>query len=344
VSWRLLGLTGQEVFVVDGTGQVGTPVYAGSSGVYRTADLGLTWAQLSFDKRTRVDGIVVSPANPKIMYAGSGTGCAGGPPGAQFRSDDSGTTWKKLPAAPMSLQVDGKNPDLLTAMTCTGVVRSHDGGQTWTPLTDSDAAKLANHAGVMVRVPAATSDVIYATYSSEGGSTRIRVSTDGGKTWGGDGMDYPGVSDMLVNANQPRQAWAVTESCSATVCYGVLRTTDGGQSWAPSVTGLDAAHNTAAGSLGAYQLSSLAAQYSSSGDLVELYAGSFSTDSLPGAGVLSSRYGGKVWIRFGGNMEGFSIHDLLVVGEPNGNGSLPLEFLYAATNDGVQKVYLNTAH
>ena len=133
-------------------------------------------------------------------------------------------------------------------MSCDGVVRSTDGGQTWTPLTDETQARLKNFVGDEVRVPASNGSMIYAVYVSEGGTSRIRVSTDDGKTWTGSDTDYSGLSDILVDDQKPARAWALSQN-------GVLITNDSGQTWTPDVTGLDAAHNTAAGSQGAYQLS-----------------------------------------------------------------------------------------
>ncbi|HUS13732.1 MAG TPA: hypothetical protein VM536_01825 [Chloroflexia bacterium] len=331
-TWRLIGLTGQELFAVAGTGQLDAPIYVGGTGVYRSDDGGGTWTQLGFDNRTDVDEIHVSLSNPKVIYAGSGMNCYGGPTGGQFRSDDGGDTWKPLKEAPSSLVVDPKNENLVVAMTCSGVVRSEDGGQTWKALADPVQSRLQNFVGETVRVAGSDNGIIYATYASEGGSTRIRRTTDTGKTWSGGDTDYPGVSGLLVDDRRPQRAWALAQT-------GVLRTSDGGATWVPDVTGLDVAHNTAAGSQGAYQLSGITAQYNTAGDLIEIYVGSYGTESQPAGGIFGTKDGGQVWSRFGGDLGGLAIHELRVARETSANGNIVV--LYAATDDGVHKLLLN---
>jgi hypothetical protein len=334
LTWQLVGLTGQELFAVGGSGKAGSPVYAGGTGMYRSDDNGSTWTQLSLGNSATVDEIHVSASKPQTIYAGSGANCYGGPPGGQFRSDDGGLDWTALKEAPASIQIDSQNPERLTAMSCDGVVRSTDGGQTWMPLTDAGQARLKNFVGDEVRVPSSNGSMIYAVYVSEGGTSRIRVSTDDGKTWTGSDTDYSGLSDILVDDQKPSRAWALSQN-------GMLITNDSGQTWTPDVTGLDAAHNTAAGSQGAYQLSGLAAQYSNAGAVVEIYTGSFGTESQPAAGVFSSKDFGQVWTRFGGDLGGAAIHNLFVTREQGTGGDQVV--LYAATDDGLHKIALGSA-
>ncbi|HMA34691.1 MAG TPA: hypothetical protein VKY74_09445 [Chloroflexia bacterium] len=334
-SWRLVGLTGQQLFAVGGPVQPDAAVYVAGTGVYRSSDQGQTWNQLGFDNRTQAEEIVVSRSNPQVLYAGSGDNCAGGPKGAQFRSSDGGTTWTPLPAAPRSLQVAAKDENQLTAIRCDGVVRSSDGGQTWTPLLDAALPRGKNFNGQKVVVPAGDPNMIYALYVGDGGSSRLRVSSDGGQTWGGDETEYPGISDLMVDDKRTGRAWAAGQN-------GILRTIDGGQNWLLSVTGLDAAHETSAsGSQGAYQLSALKAQYNASGDLIELYAASYGTEKLPGAGIFTSKDGGEVWTRLGGDLGGLSISSLHVTIEKGDVNDTVV--MYAATEDGLQKIALNSA-
>ncbi len=336
-SWRLIGLTGQNLFTITGPDQKNGPIYVGGLGIFRSDDQGATWAQLSFDNRTEVQEIHVSPSNPNVIYAGTGTNCAGGIAGAQFRSDDGGTTWTQLPEAPSSLQVDRGRENEVTAMSCQGVVRSTDGGATWEPLPDPLQARLPNYTGALVRVAPTDNSTIYATYVREGGNARIRSSTDAGATWTGAETDYLAISDLLIDAKRSRRAWGVFHD-------GALLTNDSGTTWTPDVTGLDAAHNTVAGDNGAYQLSTLEAQYNTSGDLVELYIGTFGTDSMEGTGIYASRDFGSVWTRFGGDLGGSTIHQLHVVRESDpGGGATDVIVMYAATSDGVFKILLNSA-
>ena len=74
-------------------------------GLYRTNNGGKTWKRVLFvDENTRANDIVISSANPDIMYASmwennSDTNIAQsvyGPNSGIYRSDDGGVTWKKL--------------------------------------------------------------------------------------------------------------------------------------------------------------------------------------------------------------------------------------------------------
>src|SRR6476661_6876217 len=131
MHWDLVGLQGQSLLRVTGSQATDAPIYAGGDGLYESTDHGKTWTALGLPAGAAVQDIQVSAADPRVMYAGSGTPCAGGPAGAQFRSADAGATWARLPQAPASLQIDTRDPNILYGMTCHGVVRSTDAGQSW---------------------------------------------------------------------------------------------------------------------------------------------------------------------------------------------------------------------
>ncbi len=332
-TWRLVGLTGQDLSTVSGSGKIGAPIFAGGIGLYRSDDGGATWTQLDLPAGTRVSEVHVSPARPEVMFAGSGPDCAKGTKGSQFVSDDGGLSWTRLAEAPGSLQLDAQNAYLVTAMTCSGVTRSRDGGKTWAALGDPSFTRDPRFSGGAVAVPSSDGSTIYAIYRREGDLSRIRVSTDSGKTWGGDETEYAGLSSVLVDDRRPQRAWATAQK-------GVLNTTDSGQTWTPFNTGLDAAHDTSSGPDGPYQLATATAQYNTSGDLVELYIGTYNSATAPGAGIFSSKDLGQVYSRFGGNLGGLTIHSLHV-GREKGDSSDQV-VLYAATEDGIHKLALGS--
>lgn len=332
-TWRLVGLTGQDLSMVSGSGKIDAPIYAGGIGLYRSDDGGATWTQLDLPAGTRVSEIRISPAQAQRIFAGNGPDCAKGTAGAQFVSDDGGLSWTKLAQAPYSLQLDAQNADLITAMTCSGVTRSRDGGKTWATLGDPTFLRDPRYSGYAVSVPASDGSLIYATYHRDNSSSRIRVSTDSGKTWGGDETEYAGITSLLVDTRKPQRAWATGQK-------GVLNTSDSGQTWTAFNTGLDAAHDTTNGDSGPYQLATISGQYNTSGDLVELYVGTYSSANDPGSGIFSSKDLGQVFGRFGGDLGGLTIHSLHV-GREKGDSSDQV-VLYAATDDGIHKLALGT--
>lgn len=125
-------------------------VFAGTqAGPYRSTDAGDTWAPMAFPSDEPVVwSFEIHPANPQVMYAGTQDM-------AVYRSDDSGAHWRRLtvpthpdglcvmgfPTRMIRLAIDPNNPDELYAgVEVGGLVRSLDGGVTW---TDCNAPLLA---------------------------------------------------------------------------------------------------------------------------------------------------------------------------------------------------------
>lgn len=122
-------------------------VYAGShdAGVLRSEDRGRTWAPCGMQGKI-IKALAVSPHNPNVVFAGT-------KPALLFRSDDGGRAWSELdgfrripnrwwwfsPAEPpdrrpyvFAIAPSPTEPDVLLAGVEFGaVVRSADGGETW---------------------------------------------------------------------------------------------------------------------------------------------------------------------------------------------------------------------
>ncbi len=180
-------------------------IWVGSvaGGIWRTTNAGTSWAPVNdFMADLAISSLVINPANPSVMYAGTGEGfaLAGNegepitPDGLRglgvFKSTDAGLTWNQLAKTnPADATVCGTpgincpwsyvyrlaispNGATLLAATGNGIWRSTDAGATWT-----------QGAGI----PAALRDVDFdptnnqkAIASNNGAAV---YSTDGGQNW-----------------------------------------------------------------------------------------------------------------------------------------------------------------
>ena len=135
-------------------------VYVGTQdGPYRSTDRGEHWERLNFpDAAPVVWSILVHPRDPRTLYLGTA-------PAAVYRSDDGGDAWHRLPEVrPLErvqtpfptrvtrLAADTNRPDeIYAALEVGGVMRSADGGVSWTDCSQ-DLVKLAERAHLKSRI------------------------------------------------------------------------------------------------------------------------------------------------------------------------------------------------
>ena len=193
-------------------------LYVGTSdeGIFKSADGGTTWEELSGIEHPRVTAVAVSPADG-ALYAGT-------EPSALFVSRDGGASWRelegmrKLPSAPTwsfpprpwtshvrAIAPSHTDPDLVVVgIELGGVVRSTDGGETWQdqrPGAQADCHSLATHC----RDPG----LLY-----EAGGGGFALSRDFGDSWeaADEGMDLRYAWGLAADSEDPTLVYASAAS------------------------------------------------------------------------------------------------------------------------------------
>ena len=229
-------------------------MYLGTrSGPYRSADGGESWQRLSFPEGLEVWAILVHPTKPRTLYIGTA-------PVGVYRSDDGGDTWRHLagatvpervkmefPCRIMRLAVDPSRPDeIYAAVEVGGVIRSLDGGETWSDCSD-DLVKLAERPHLKSRIQSDTEiegmmdGHALCVSGAQSGTVFLAVrmglfrSADQGKTW--DDMEVGRFSpltyarDVHVSPHDPRQLYACLSPAARSEDGSLYRSTDLGQTW-----------------------------------------------------------------------------------------------------------------
>lgn len=243
------------------TGVPGKPMlyYQGATGggVWRTADAGQSWENLSDGFfGGSIGAVAVSEWDNNVIYAGGGEVTVRGNVShgdGVWKSVDAGKTWAHVGLADSRhiprIRIHPKNPELVYAAVLghlygpndeRGVYRSEDGGANWERvLFANDGAGAVD----LVMDPsnprilyASTWKVFRTPYllSSGGEGSALWKSTNGGDTWtelsGGDrGLPKGrlGIIGITVSPVNPDRVWAIVEAEDG----GVFRSEDGGDSW-----------------------------------------------------------------------------------------------------------------
>jgi photosystem II stability/assembly factor-like uncharacterized protein len=187
----------------------------------------------------RISTIAVHPTNPAILYVG-------GAQGGVWKSSDGGATWAptsdgECSLAMGSIAIDPVTPDILYAGTgelhfsgdsyygC-GVLRSTDGGSTWTQLgasifdTNVGGARVSRILVDPVSAGSAVSTTVYAATS-----VGVYRSTDSGLNWT---RVLEGIAtDLVRDPLTPATLYAAIGSPAGDARNGIYRSTDGGRTW-----------------------------------------------------------------------------------------------------------------
>ena len=186
----------------------------GNGGVWESHDAGGSWVPLTDSAPTLATGaIAFAPSDPSVIYVGTGESAS-----AAFaktglgilKSTDGGDNWTLLGESAFAratvkrLRVHPTNPNLVVAITARGgfgrsnqigapspppfgVLRSNDGGSTWTRLLEGQGTALEADSRNFDRLYAAIGDQRVGIAALRDASERpngVYRSVDGGTTWG----------------------------------------------------------------------------------------------------------------------------------------------------------------
>ena len=261
----------------------------------------------------RINAVAENPANPDMVYIASDAG-------GIWKTMDAGTTWHPLTDltcahASNAIALDPANPNTVYVGTglqwyfygC-GLLKSTDGGSTWTTIDASVLAAPWDGGSVTI------DQIAFAAgnTSSEGAillatDAGVFRSTDAGSSWTntlGTGWFYP-ARDVVVDPNDARVVYAsVTDVYHANSSQtGIFKSLDGGQSWSR---------------LAKFPVATQAVRLAmSNGKPAMLYANVQSPDLS--ASLWLSGDGGATWSKRAASGGGPGLGDVLAVDPSNGS-------------------------
>jgi serine/threonine protein kinase/photosystem II stability/assembly factor-like uncharacterized protein len=191
------------------------------------------------DLPRQINALVADPANPHVLYAGTGSSGAGS---GVYKSEDAGLTWRLastgLPSEDVkALAFSYQAPATLYAAVGQNVLASADGGASWSQLAKS----VGNSRGFgQISVAPSDGKVLYGATVIEGAFR----SDDGGRNWIAINQGLPkdnngsyNVQAVAVDPTDPNIAYLGT-GWGPSNGNGVYKSTDGGQSWSPANRGM----------------------------------------------------------------------------------------------------------
>jgi photosystem II stability/assembly factor-like uncharacterized protein len=212
-----------------GTIFAGTPL---SSGIFKTTDGGATWIAASYTGEAPrvILALALDAQDPSTVYAGALNGL--------FKSTDSGATFVAAATfAVNALAMEFRDHTTVYANSSTrGVVKSSDGGTTWSAAGSGLPRNFANsllsdpqHAGTLY---AATQNGVFKT-------------TNGGTGWSqaNSGLTPTFVRTLAIDPQNPATVFVASGSegiPGGRPNRGVFKTTNGGAGWTWSSSGLAA--------------------------------------------------------------------------------------------------------
>jgi len=205
-------------------------------GVFRTTDGGKNWEKVLYkDENTGAIDIAFDPRNANVLYASlwqtrrSPWGLnSGGPGSGIYRSNDAGTTWKRieehgLPKGPygrigLSVAANSERVYALIEAAEGGIYRSDDSGETWQLVNDNHAFRQRAWYYMHIVADPQDPETVYVL------NVDFHKSTDGGRTFNKVKVPHGDNHGLWIDPKNPRRMMASNDG-------GVTLTMDGGKTW-----------------------------------------------------------------------------------------------------------------
>lgn len=185
-----------------------TSVYIGSAsgGIWKSYNSGSSWQPVTTNTQVLgVPAIIINPVDTMVLYAGTGE---------VYRIDSTGAT-----PNPSNI---GYNVWKARGTYGIGVIKSTDGGNTWTQVL---TRTMANLFGIQrLRFDPTNPNIVYAC-ATDG----LYRTIDAGANWNKI-LNLTYIADVVINAKNTNQIVATVGNLGNTV-KGIWRSTDGGTTW-----------------------------------------------------------------------------------------------------------------
>lgn len=231
-------------------------VAAGSGGLWKTTNAGVTWDAVFEDQPVySIGDVAIDPNHPDVIWVGSGENVSGRHVGwgdGVYRSRNGGETWENVGLGDSQhigkILIDPRNSDVVFVAAegplwssggDRGVYKSVDGGETWRLVLEIDA-----DTGVTdMEFAPGNPDMIYAAayqrrrhvwgHMAGGPNSGIHKSSDGGETWRRIEAGLPdgdiGKIGLAVTPANPEVVYATLEGNEE--MRGFYRSLDKGESF-----------------------------------------------------------------------------------------------------------------
>ena len=205
-------------------------------GVFRTTDGGKSWEKVLYkDENTGAIDVVFDPHDPNILFAAlwqvrrmPWALASGGPGSGIYRSDDGGTTWKRLeehglPQGPygrvgVAIAANSVRVYALIEAKAGGLYRSDDGGETWEAVNDSHSLTQRPWYYMHITADPQDENTVYVE------DVEFLKSTDGGRSFNKVKVPHGDNHGLWIDPKNNKRMIASDDG-------GVTVSVDGGLSW-----------------------------------------------------------------------------------------------------------------